>query len=202
MKFSLVSIIFVLIVSFTPYSQAKQSRLYVVAAGGYATNDINNYDHDEVTFKLNVGYVLSDQWSVELGYSGLGDSGLSNNDLAIDNTNFDTNDYNVTALRLSALGRARNQHGELFYRLGVMQINAQRTYAIGGEVCEGGDSLIGTISNTSICENDNDQIAGVIGIGFDLNMTDFTQLRFELEHIQGQDEYSGQAVLIGLRVNF
>ena len=202
MKLIIVSLIFALLAAFTPFSQAKQNTFYVVAGGGYASNDINNYEHDEVTFKLNLGYVLSDQWSVELGYNGLGDSGLNNSQLAVDNANFETNDYSITAFRLSALGRARNQHGELFYRVGVMQVNAQRTYALDGAVCEGSDSLIGTFSTTSVCQSDNDQIAGVIGLGFDFNLTNFTQLRVEVEHLQGQDDYSAQAILLGLRVNF
>jgi hypothetical protein len=202
MKLIFVSLTIVLLAAFIPLSQAKQSTVYVVAGAGYATNNINNYQHDEVTFKLNVGYVLSKQWSVEIGYNGLGDSGLNNNQLAVDNANFETNDYNITAFRLSALGRARNQHGELFYRVGVMQVNAQRTYALDDTICEGNDALIATFSTTSVCQSDNDQIAGVIGLGFDFNMTDLTQLRVEIEHIQGQDDYSAQALLLGLRVNF
>lgn len=202
MKLSLVSITLLLMASFTSYSQVEHSGLYAVGAVGYAKNDINDYNHDELTYKLNFGYVLSDQWSIEVGYNALGDSGLNNDELATSNATFETNDYNITAIRISALGRARNQHGELFYRVGVMQVNAERTYAIGGDVCEGTDSLIETISSASICFNDDDQIAATIGLGFDFNITNYLQLRLELEYNKGEDDYSSQAALVGLRVNF
>lgn len=75
---------------------------------------------------------------------------------------------------IAALGKATGQSGELFYRLGVIRADLKTT----------------------------SQTAGILGLGFDYYISTSLMIRSEIEHIQGESDYSANAVYIGLRVNF
>jgi opacity protein-like surface antigen len=183
-------------------SAANEDNFYTILGVGYATNSVNDDDLDELSYKLNIGYVLSRQWAIEIGFQGLGNSGLSNSDLLIDNSNFETADYDVNAFGISALGKAGNRQGELYYRLGLLQVNTQRNYVTDAGQCETSDALLLSEQSVDICSNDDSQIAGVIGLGFDFFVTPSLLLRTEIEHIQGNDDYSSQVFTVGLRFHF
>lgn len=198
MKNIFFSVLSLLIFTFSAASEANQRNFYVVASAGYATNEIGDDTHDELSYKLNLGYVLGEQWAVEFGFQGLGDSALSNSEILADSAT----DYSVSGFKLSALGKAGNQHGELFYRLGVAQIETDTSFALAGSACNTGSMLVTAQADSVICSANESVTAGVIGLGFDFYVTRSLLLRAEIEHIQGSRDYAAQSFLLGLRYNF
>jgi opacity protein-like surface antigen len=202
MKNALLCILVFSVSLFSFMGHADEGPFYVVASAGYAMNKIDSDTHDELSYKLNFGYTLSEEWAVEVGYQGLGDAGLSNEDLLTSSDGLQEADYNVSAIQLSVLGRASNQHGELFYRIGVMQVNTESTFVLDASECLADNALVATQSDSVICSSDENEMAGIIGIGFDFYITRSLLLRAEIEHIQGREDYSAQALLLGLRYSF
>jgi hypothetical protein len=163
--------------------------MYGVVSLGYANNDIDTFETEGLSYKLGVGYELTEQWYVEGTFQGLGneDSGTF--------PEFGSSTSDFYALSVSALGKARNQYGELFYRVGVAHVNAQ-VESVGQLVCEP------NIVTPGLCEIDEGIIAGVIGLGFDFHVFRSAMVRFEVEYINGEQGYNANAAHIGVRLNF
>ncbi|MGB3726094.1 MAG: outer membrane beta-barrel protein [Glaciecola sp.] len=176
-------------------------KLYGVAALGYLTNEIERdtdaMELNTATYKLSIGYEASKQWSFEAGYQSLGESLYRVDEIVNNNTNIELN-----SLFISALGKASNRYGELFYRIGVMHIDAQETSVGTVTGCENDVRLVAMHNELAICQRSGSIAAGNIGLGFDFYIHHSTLLRIEIEHIQGQDGYSGTSAYIGFRLNF
>ncbi|MFC4700169.1 outer membrane beta-barrel protein [Glaciecola siphonariae] len=166
------------------FSALADRNFYGILSAGYVQNEIEDYELDKASYKLGIGYEITPQWYLEAGYQGLGEESASG-DPGSDKAEF-------SSLYLSALGKARGQYGELFYRLGVMRVDADIESAselsCGSEVvaCTIGDSLL----------------AGAVGVGFDMYVHHSIMLRFEAEYIKGEQDYSANAAYIGVRYNF
>jgi hypothetical protein len=178
-------------------AHAKEGSFYGIGAAGYAANDFGGQDLDDVSYKIGVGYELGKQWNLEVGFQALGDDRLDMDELSLDNAS-----QEINAVYLSALGRAGNRYGELFYRVGVLRADVSTDYLSLGTDCANTGSAIMVLSATVVCQSSNSNIAGVFGIGFDFYIHHSTMLRIEFEHIQGQDSFSAQAAYIGIRLNF
>lgn len=189
---------------------ANNGGFHVVAAAGGAISDVstNSFpsdDLEEVSYKLALGYELSQQWAFELAYQDMGDNELtmiSDGQAIVD---FSEQAFDVSAVQLSALGKASNRHGELFYRLGVMQVMNEASYRVNASECGVDDTLVANLSTDpllSSCLRDNEELAGVIGIGFDFFVYRSLMLRLEMEYIKGEDDYEAQAAYVGFRLNF
>ena len=170
-------------------SAHAQNNLYGTFALGLAQNEIESYELDKFSYKLGIGYQLTPQWDLEASFQGLGAENAG--DTA--QQNFDVSEF--YGLSVSALGKARGQYGDLYYRVGVMMVDAQ-VQSIGSLVCVP-DPL-----TPGLCSIDESVVAGVLGLGFDLRIFQSTMVRFEVEHIQGQEDYSANAAYIGVRLNF
>jgi hypothetical protein len=168
------------------FSANADRNFYGVLSAGYAQNEIDNYELDKASYKVSIGYELSPQWYVEAGYQALGEENAS---AAMALTDADIAEF--SALYLSVLGKARGQYGELFYKLGAARVDTN-VESVSNLVCTPGP----------VCQVDESLIAGVIGLGFDLYVHHSTMLRFEVEHMQGEQDYSANAAYIGVRLNF
>ena len=176
---------------------AKDKHFYSVISGGYAINDLDGESLEEPSYKIGIGYVLSKQWSIEAGFQDLGENRMSIDALTLNNAN-----QHANATYISALGRAGNRQGELFYRVGLLRTNISKDYLHAGSECDEGGNRLGQKDSLLVCQLSDSKIAGVIGIGFDFYIHHSTLLRIEIEHIQGQDGFSSQAAYIGFRLNF
>ncbi len=192
---------------------AKAGEYYALAAIGYALNEVetkvdsnaSKYEVEELSYKVSVGYELSKHWAIEAGVHILGDTDIDNSELVFDNPDFKQRDYSLQAIQVSALGKAGNQHGELFYRIGVLQIKPEATYVTQEAQCMGSDRVVTSPNATSlvsVCQNDDSFLAGVVGLGFDFYVNESLLLRTEVEYIQGEQGYSSKGIYLGFKYNF
>lgn len=165
-------------------------KMYGAITGGYTDADYSEVSVDGLSYKLTFGHEISRQWYVEAGYQQLFDD--------LD----DVEGAKGDALFLAVLGKAGNQTGELFYRLGVLNVDVQGSeFAIDGQ-CAVGDISGTDASGNAICSFDDGGIAGVVGFGFDFFVGLNSMIRIEAEHIRGQDGLSVNAAYLGFRYNF
>jgi len=182
--------------TFTPV-EAKEGSFYGIISGGYASNDFDGESFDEASYKVGLGYQLAKQWNIELGFQALGEDRLDLGELNHNNAS-----QEVVASYVSALGRAGNRHGELFYRIGLLRADISEDYLSLGAECHRGGSIMAAMNDSVLCQRSESNMAAVLGVGFDFYIHHSTLLRLEIEHIQGQDGFSAQAVYIGFRLNF
>lgn len=170
-------------------------RMYGLVGLGYADAEIgaNGIAAKEMSYRLALGHQFHRQWYVELGYQRLVD----------DEGDGFASGLTAHALSISALGKAANRSGELFYRLGIANVDLKgQSLADEQGVCEFG-LVIATVEEVgSACGFDEGVLAGVVGLGFDMHLGLNTMLRFEGEYMLGEDEYSNSALYIGFRYNF
>ncbi|MDT0593584.1 outer membrane beta-barrel protein [Glaciecola petra] len=188
-------IVILISMSFCAHAATKDGTFYAVSALGYADNEYVQENFDGFSYKLNIGYELNAQWAFETGFQ-----------LLVDNSgNFNVSEslegsQEINSLSVSALGRASSRHGELFYRIGLLRLDSTFVDISNDEECLG--TLLADQSANLICQQRDSSIAGVIGLGFDFYIHHSTLLRIEIEHIEGENDYSAQAVYIGFRLNF
>lgn len=181
--------------SFCGHIAAKDGTFYAVSALGYADNEYVQENFDGFSYKLNIGYELNAQWAFEAGFQ-----------LLVDNTgNFNVAEAlegseEINSLSISALGRAASRHGELFYRIGLLRLDSTFVDIRNDNECFG--TLLAFQGANFICQQRDSSLAGVIGLGFDFYIHHSTLLRLEIEHIQGENDYSAQALYVGFRLNF
>ena len=180
--------------------RAKES-FYGISSLGYIANEIENERNvmslDTLSYKLGIGYEYNESWSFEAGYQALGEDILALDQLSLNNRSKE-----ITGVYVSALGRARNRNGELFYRLGLMRAELSESYLSTAQTCPNNGQLLGMQGTTLLCQNSDARLAGVLGLGFDFYIHHSTLLRIEIEHIRGQDKYSANAIYVGFRLNF
>ncbi|WP_371195049.1 outer membrane beta-barrel protein [Glaciecola sp. SC05] len=184
----------IVILCLLSFSAHAERNFYGILSAGYVQNEVQDFELDKASYKLGIGYELTPQWYLEAGFQGLGELNASDQ--------FATADSDVaefSGLYLAALGKARGQYGELFYRLGMMRVDAN-VQSISNLTCPG-DPAVASVG-PAICSVDNSLLAGVFGVGFDFYIHHSTMLRFEVEYIKGEQDYTATAAYVGVRLNF
>lgn len=161
----------------------------------------------EVGFNLSFGTEIHKQWYAELGVNYFS-SGFDN---LTQPTDLDTafaadSGIDASGVHLAFLGKAKNQRGELYYRIGIAALNVTSEKYVTPESSCGSASRIETMAldgaAVSLCSMDDTKLAGMIGIGFDTYLGYETQLRFAIDHYRGQDDIQINTIQLGLRYNF
>lgn len=183
----------ILILSIFSFSASAERNIYGVLSAGYAQNEIDDFEFDKSSYKLGIGYELSRQWYIEAGFQSLGEQNAGEQ---FEQINDDV--VEIAGLYLSALGKARGQYGELFYRLGVMRADAE-VQSVANLSCANSPE---TAIENNVCRIDDSLMAGVFGLGFDVFIHHSTMVRFEVEHIRGEQDFAASAAYIGIRLNF
>ncbi|GBL04268.1 outer membrane beta-barrel protein [Glaciecola sp. KUL10] len=185
--------IILLMIQYTVTSYAATDSFYLVASGGYIENETKVLSVDETSYKLGIGYQFHPKWYVETGFQFLGEQTGDTQ-----GTDFNAPFFEARGLYLSALGKASGKSGELFYRVGILKAEI-KTAQLANNVC---DSKAEVLDSSALCPMEKDTFAGVLGLGFDYYISSSLMIRSEFEHIQGENDYSANALLIGLRINF
>lgn len=182
-------------IKFTPWISATLLLLvpptlannYLVASVGYATVDSplvamanENIETDDVAIGLAYGYQFHRQWYAEAGYLKLADKQEGSAALESD------------APFIAVLGKAGNQTGELFYRLGITSVKTRTTRYAEAGICDVAEG----------CTHEARLLGGMVGLGFDYYMGLKSMLRVEYTYIGGQDDFNAHLVNVGLRYNF
>jgi hypothetical protein len=172
-------------------AQALDS-IYGAAGMLYSTTEFSQRDEDDVGYQLVLGHAISRQWYIEVGYSEL---------MNMSSDNKGNLDMETNALYISALGKASNQVGELFYRIGVANLDVAALEQPIDDSCELG-ALREQVSGVSLCQYDEGILAGIIGLGFDFYIANKTFLRLEVNYFRGENDYVSGTAFVGIRYNF
>ncbi|WP_156896392.1 hypothetical protein [Aestuariibacter salexigens] len=157
------------------------------------------------SYKLAIGYELHKQWYAEFGYQQLGNGNLGILPATAQEANDFRGEMEGDALFVALLGKASGKDGELFYRLGLLKTDIRGEGLVAsGETCSVGAYTAVTIEQQSFsyCAYDEAGIAGSLGIGYDHYVGTNLLIRFEAEHIRGNNGIQVNAAYIGLRYNF
>ncbi|MEP4889865.1 MAG: hypothetical protein ABJV04_07555 [Aliiglaciecola sp.] len=181
-------------------------NMYGVTTLGYGKTDLESTSASTISYKLAVGYQFAEQWYAEFGFHQLSDqSQVEQMPTTIDGLNSTEFGLNAEALGISVLGKATNNYGELYYRLGILNVDIEGQNLSSGEGCEFGAATPFSLSSEesfTLCEFDEGVAAGQIGIGFDFYLGVNLLLRTEVEHIRGEHGFEHNGAYIGLRYNF
>lgn len=182
-------------------------NLYTVFSLGYSDVELTQQDSDGLGYKLTMGYQVSPQWYLEVGYQQLVHDDLYVIDLPSAQDVMSAESVKQgDALFLAFLGKASGRMGELFYRVGVLKTDIRGQDVLAGvQECEIGQANMLTVEGfgaATMCDYDESGIAGVIGLGFDYFVGARTMIRTEIEYIKGQDNLTVTAASVGLRYNF
>lgn len=180
--------------------------LYGVVTAGYGKTDFETNDVDHGAYKLAIGYQFHRQWYAEFGYQQLSNQSLlaelPTTSEALQNAEFG---MKANAMVASVLGKAGSQTGELYYRLGIMNIDVEGQHLSDNGECSFGEARMFSVDGgpqMALCEYDEGVLGGVIGIGFDFYLGVNLMLRTEIEHISGENGFKHNAGYVGLRYNF
>lgn len=190
---------------FAIHAQAKDD-LYGIVTVGFADTDFGSTAAESAAYKFGIGYQFHRQWYVEAGYQQIADESM-NSQIPTSAQQVESFEGGLEggALYLSVLGKASGRTGELFYRLGVLNVDLKGQSLADSDTCSIGRatpiSLV-TGESYSLCEFDEGVFAGAFGIGFDFFIGTKTMLRVEIEHIEGEHDFSSSSAHLGLRYNF
>ncbi|MFT4995251.1 MAG: hypothetical protein ACI965_002300 [Paraglaciecola sp.] len=199
-----VSIVFM---SLCTFSAVAAENFYGVFNLGYSDAEVALSDSKSAAYKLGLGYQFDRQWYAEFGFQQLADVSLQRD---LPETREAAQNYQNKmkgiGLYAALLGKASNEVGELYYRLGVLNTDIEgQSLLTGSATCVLGVATEFTVPSGdafTLCEYDESGIAGVIGIGFDFYLSGKTMLRAEVEHIKGENDLELSAGFIGIRYNF
>ena len=191
-------------VQFNGHANVFEKNYLLLAPG---LNDVSVLDSSasEAGVSLAFGTEIHPQWYAEVGYTLISADfeppiePLSINDVQLDSG------ADASGLYLSFLGKATGQSGELFYKLGVMTMTYETSNQYSGEqACDDGEQRLLTIADGTVtqCDYDDTAIAGIVGAGFDFFVGYRAQIRFQVEHIRGENDIQVNAVQLGYRYNF
>jgi hypothetical protein len=180
--------------------------MYGVATIGFTKTNFAQQGADGATYKLALGYEFDPQWYAEFGYQKLINQSqldpLPSTETELANADFG---LQADALFVSMLGKAGGNLGELFYRLGVMNVDVRGENVTEAQDCSLGQASVLTLANdtdVTLCKYDEGIVAGMLGIGFDFYIGVNLMLRTEIEHIRGEHGFESNAAYVGLRYNF
>lgn len=170
---------------------------FVSVGAGWSTTDINPVSKDATGWRASVGYSIHPQWDVEVGYLSLLSgktipSGAEHGQISLD----------ADVYYLGLLGKAGNETGELFYRVGVGQANVASQPSEDGDIgCNGGSGSI--VDRTNVyCGFDESYLAMILGLGFDYYFTDHLAIRFEGDYLFGENDTKSTKASVSLKVFF
>lgn len=169
------------------HSGYATEKMYGVVGVGYSSLTFNQQDISGINYKLALGHEISRHWYVEAGMYQL-----------VDDVN-DASGGKADSLYLAVLGKAGNRTGELFYKLGVMNVDVQ---GIDAAASDGSCTLGDPLGESGLCAFDEGVLAGLAGIGFDYHLGLSSMLRIEVEYMKGKHDFSDAAVNVGFRYNF
>lgn len=181
--------------------------LYTVFSVGYSDVEFIQDSNKGLGYKMALGYQIAPQWYVEAGYQQLVRDSLYSPDMPTSRDVINAEHLQQgDALFVSFLGKASDQKGELFYRLGLLKtdIRGQQLLA-GASDCKLGKANVFNIDNygaATMCDYNESGVAAVIGLGFDYFVGARTMIRAEIEYIKGQDSLAVATAAVGLRYNF
>ncbi|MBT0585647.1 outer membrane beta-barrel protein [Alteromonas oceanisediminis] len=170
---------------FATHQAAATERLYGVIGAGYSQSEFRQGEQDGLSYKAAIGYQLDAQWYLEAGYQRIADGSVD-----VPPQSNESDALAGDALSLSVLGKAGSREGELFYRLGILRGDLEGYQTV---TQDGVDGLV--YYNDSV-------VAGTVGLGFDWYVGLNSMIRFEFEHIFGEDDLKVNAATIGFRYNF
>lgn len=162
------------------FSTNASANGYGVVNIGYGNVDTEVDSESDVSYSAAIGYQFHRQWYIEGGYVSLID--------------VDTDEQILSSKGpyVALLGKASSQQGELFYKIGVANIDIEQA-SINSGAC--GDDVL-------VCGYDDDVIAGLVGLGFDYYVGNQSMLRFEYSYFGGKDDFSAHVLNLGFRYNF
>ena len=162
------------------FSGLASANGYAVVNIGYGNVDTEIDNEADVSYSAALAYQFHRQWYVEGGYISLIDT--------------DTDQQSVSSKGpyVALLGKASSQKGELYYKLGVANIDIEHV-TTNSAVC-GPDVLV--------CGYDDAVIAGIAGLGFDYYLGLKSMVRVEYTYFGGKDDFSAHIVNLGFRYNF
>jgi hypothetical protein len=172
-------------IALTSYAHATE-KMYGLITSGYTNLDFNHQENDGINYSLALGHQFQRQWYAEAGFRQLIDE------------QSEQNANKASALYLAVLGKAGHQVGELFYKLGVLNIDVDGY----GNVDENGGCNFGELSSANRCEYDEGMIGGMVAIGFDYHLSMKTMMRLEIEHIRAENDFKANMINLGIRYNF
>lgn len=168
-------------------SASATERMYGTFGVGYADTEFSQQSKDGITYNLAIGHQFTSQWYVELGYQQLIDEQENAESMKAD------------ALYLALLGKASSYNGELFYKLGVMNVDVAGVENIAADgVCRVGKA----VPEAAQCLYDEGSLAGLIGLGYDYHLGLRSMLRLEYSYIAGENDLKAHVVNVGFRYNF
>ncbi|GAB2689374.1 hypothetical protein Q4574_01080 [Aliiglaciecola sp. 3_MG-2023] len=181
-------------------------NMYGVTTLGYAKTSLESTSASKTSYKLAVGYQFAEKWYAEFGYHQLANQSLVEQ-LPTTIEGLSATDFGLKAdaLGISVLGKATSNYGELYYRLGILNVDVEGQNLSSGEGCEFGTPApfnLDSGESLTLCEFDEGVAAGQIGIGFDFYLGVNLLLRTEVEHIRGEQGFEHNGAYIGLRYNF
>ncbi|MDC8830308.1 outer membrane beta-barrel protein [Alteromonas gilva] len=165
-------------------------RLYAVVGAGYSDIEVNSAAETDAGYRVVLGHQFHRQWHVEAGFYRLADI----NDV---NQGSERN-FSADAIYLGVNGKASNEVGELYYRLGVANVSLQYSSADSTGNC----SAESNATSQNNCRYDSDTIAGIVGLGFDYSVAANTFVRFEAEYLRGKDGFDASIFSVGVRYDF
>lgn len=181
-------------------------KMYGILSAGFTDSEFDLSKAENPSYKFAVGYQFDPQWYLEVGYQQLADEDLvATLPTSLGEVESFEPGLQGDALFASFLGKASGRQGELFYRIGIMRADMKGQSLIPQgqcEVGEGSDFSLATGENYTMCEYDDSNLAGVLGIGFDFFVGPRSMVRFEVEHIRGENDLTVNAAYLGFRYNF
>ncbi len=189
-----------------PLSAQWFEKNYVFASGAYSDVDVDYGSEGNAGFTLGFGTEIHRQWYAEVGYSQFASdfSALSADQISNATQGLDAGN-DASGLYLGFLGKASGQTGELFYRLGIMGLDYQsQALRFDGDCGGGTEQALTTVGgdNVVVCDKDDSDIAGMIGVGFDTYLGFNSQIRLSFDHIRASDSISINTIQIGYRYSF
>lgn len=178
---------------------------YFLIAPSFNDVEVSEASSSGAGLALAFGTEIHPQWYAEVGFN------LAASDFEQLSAPTSLQDSELTAgidaagAYFSFLGKATGQSGELFYKLGVMTIGYETSTRIAGEQsCNEGQQTQYPVSDGTVtqCDFDDTAIAGVIGAGFDFFVGYRGQIRFQVEHVRGDNDVQINSAQLGYRYNF
>ncbi len=158
------------------------SNLYGVVNVGYGKVDTAYEGQSDVSFSAALAYQFHRQWYAEGGYVVQMDKHTETDSLSSKGPYF------------ALLGKAGNEQGELYYKVGIAYLDVQQSFFEGEQPsCEG---------DGTNCEYQEQLFAGLVGLGFDYYLSKRVQLRMEYTYFAAKNDFSAHLTNVGVRYNF
>lgn len=188
------------------FNAHAKDDLYGIFTIGYSDTEFSTTTAESAAYKFGIGYQFHRQWYVEAGYQQIADESMNSLiPTTIEQAESFQGGLEGGAVYLSLLGKASGRTGELFYRLGVLNVDMKGQSIVASDTCSIGRAnsiSLATGETYTMCEFDEGVFAGAFGIGFDFFIGTKTMLRIEIEYMEGEHDFSSSSAHLGLRYNF